>query len=159
MKYFENSNRIYEGFQIRNTGQSGYNSVSGGVSSGYSESRNAVGGAARNGYSGAGNFFSGMQAEGNRNNIYKSDIAKLTKGYGYKIGFFTLAFFLFTINLIALAISMNCSKAEPLGFRIASGLYAFMFGFIYIFINYLNYRIKTRQDTCRICTEKPFIFF
>ena len=101
MKYFKNLNRNYEGFQIRNIGESGYNSASGGVSSGCSESRNAVGGAARNGYSGAGNFFSGMQAEGNRNNIYKSDIAKLTKGDGYKIGFFTIAFFLFTINLIA----------------------------------------------------------
>lgn len=159
MKYLKNLNRNYEGFQIRNIGQNGYNSTSGGVSSGYSESRNAVSGVANNGYSGASNLFSGMQAEGNRNNIYRSNIAKLTKGYGYKIGFFTLAFFLFTINLIALAISMNCSKGEPLGFRIASGLYAFMFGFIYIFINYINYRIKTRQDTCQICTDKPFIFF
>ena len=77
MKYFENSNRIYEGFQIRNTGRSGYNSASGGVSSGYSESRNAVGGAARNGYSGAGKS---VHKKYKNKNLYES-----LKAYG--VGF------------------------------------------------------------------------
>ena len=88
-----------------------------------------------------------------------NSVSSFMQTYGFKIGFLTLAFFLFTINLIALALSLNCSQAEPLGYRVASGLYAFMFGFIYIIINYINHRVKTKKDLCNICTNKPFIYF
>ena len=47
---------------------------------------------------------------------------------------FVLIFVLFTTNLIALALSQQCNRAEPIFFRIASGMFAFMFGILYILI-------------------------
>ena len=100
----------------------------------------------------------GMPIDTSREEINEA-ARNFSQTYGYRIGFLVLAFCLFVVNLTAVAISLNCNRTEPLGYRIASALYAFMFGFIYIFINYLGYKVKMKQEVCRICTKKPFIFF
>ena len=100
----------------------------------------------------------GMPIDTSREEINEA-AKKFSQTYGYRIGFLVLAFCLFVVNLTAVAISLNCNRTEPLGYRIASALYAFMFGFIYIFINYLGYKVKMKQEVCRIYTKKPFIFF
>ena len=50
---------------------------------------------------------------------------------------YVLVFIFFTFNFIALSISMQCSRTDRLYTRIASGLFAFLFGIIYIAMNYL----------------------
>jgi hypothetical protein len=62
---------------------------------------------------------------------------------------------LFITNLIALSLSIKCNKSEGIMFKLASGLYAFMFGILYIFMNYYMYRIKLKQYPCQICGS-PF---
>ena len=69
---------------------------------------------------------------------------------------FILIFVLFTTNLIALALSQQCNRSEPIFFRMASGMFAFMFGILYILVNYYYYRLVLKANPCRICAENPF---
>lgn len=62
---------------------------------------------------------------------------------------------LFVTNLLALSLSIKCNKTEPILFKIASGMYAFMFGILYIFINYYLYRLQIKNNPCVICGN-PF---
>jgi len=65
---------------------------------------------------------------------------------------------LFTINLIAVAVSMSCSRKQGIFKRLSSALYAFFFSILYIFINYRYYRLTVKKDTtsCNICPNNPF---
>lgn len=65
---------------------------------------------------------------------------------------------LFTTNMIAVAVSMSCSRRLGLFKRIMSALYAFFFSVLYIFINYRYYRLGVKKDTtsCNICPDNPF---
>lgn len=69
---------------------------------------------------------------------------------------FVLIFVLFTTNLVALALSQQCNRSEPIFFRMASGMFAFMFGILYILVNYYYYRLVLKANPCRICAENPF---
>ena len=71
--------------------------------------------------------------------------------YLKKFFIFIFIFLLFTTNLLALSLSIKTNKGEQLLFKIASGMYAFMFGIIYIFINYYMYRCKLKNNPGRIC--------
>lgn len=77
----------------------------------------------------------------------------------FKGAFFFMVFVLFTMSMIAVSISLNCSKSEPLMHKISSALFAFMFGLIYILINYIGYRLLVKKEPCSICIEKPFLAF
>jgi len=65
---------------------------------------------------------------------------------------------LFTLNLIAVSLSMSCSKGQTIFFRIISAMYAFFFSILYILINYRYYRLTIKKDTttCNICPNNPF---
>tara|TARA_B100000787_G_scaffold169792_1_gene162267 strand:- start:3298 stop:3726 length:429 start_codon:yes stop_codon:yes gene_type:complete len=65
---------------------------------------------------------------------------------------------LFTINLIAVAVSMSCSRNQGIFKRLTSALYAFFFSLLYIPINYRYYRLTVKKDTtsCNICPNNPF---
>ena len=65
---------------------------------------------------------------------------------------------LFTLNLIAVSLSMSCSKGKTIFFRIISAMYAFFFSILYILINYRYYRLTIKKDTttCNICPNNPF---
>jgi hypothetical protein len=69
---------------------------------------------------------------------------------------FIIIFIIFLINLSALSLSIKCNKNEGLLFKISSGMYAFMFGVIYILINYYMYRIKMKQYPCDNICGNPF---
>ena len=77
----------------------------------------------------------------------------------FKAGFFFMVFVLFTMSMIALSISLNCNRNESLSHKISSGLFAFMFGLIYILINYIGYRLLIKKQPCNICIDKPFLMF
>ena len=53
----------------------------------------------------------------------------------------TFLFFLATTNFLALSISLNCNILESASVRFSSAIFAFFFGFIYIFVNYYTYRV------------------
>ena len=65
---------------------------------------------------------------------------------------------LFTVNFIAVAISMSWSRGESITKRLFTALYAFFFSVIYIFLNYRYYRLTIKKDTtsCNICPNNPF---
>lgn len=69
---------------------------------------------------------------------------------------FIIIFVIFVINLCALSLSIKCNKSEGMFFKISSGLYAFMFGILYILINYYMYRIKMKQYPCDHVCGNPF---
>lgn len=71
---------------------------------------------------------------------------------------YVFLFLLFTVNLIALAISLSCSRGEGTFKRLFSGIYALVFGIIYIILNYKYYRltINKNQEPCTICPDNPF---
>ena len=69
------------------------------------------------------------------------------------IAMFVLLFIILTLNFLALAISIQCNRGKP---SIASSLYAFLFGPIYLFVNYYSVRILTQGKTCEFSTENPF---
>ena len=75
--------------------------------------------------------------------------------YIMKSFLFLFLFLLFLTNLLALSLSIKCNKTEPILFKIASGMYAFMFGILYIFINYYLYRLQIKNNPCVICGN-PF---
>lgn len=91
---------------------------------------------------------------------YDRNMAGVIMTYFYRSLFYFLIFVMFTINLIALSLSLNCNREESgFFFRMASAIFAFIFGIVYIMINYNQFRVKLKKDTCSICTKKPFIYF
>ena len=77
----------------------------------------------------------------------------------FKGGFFCMVFVLFTMSMIAVSISLNCNRNEPFMYKLSSALFAFMFGLIYILINYIGYRLLVKKEPCSICIEKAFLMF
>ena len=79
----------------------------------------------------------------------------------YKKGVvFLIIFALFVINLYALALSLHCNTNTPLFTRLSSALFAFMFGFFYIMVNYYYYRVNNPSGKkCTINSGRPFGFF
>ena len=73
---------------------------------------------------------------------------------------FFMIFSLFTINLFALSLSLHCNINSTLMIRLSSALFAFMFGFFYILVNYYFYRAGNTQsaEICNICSDNPFAF-
>lgn len=69
---------------------------------------------------------------------------------------FIILFVIFVVNLCALSLSIKCNKSEGLLFKISSGIYAFMFGILYILINYYMYRIKMKNYPCNNVCGNPF---
>ena len=79
----------------------------------------------------------------------------LFKLYLKKFLFYGLVFALVSFNLIAVAVSMSCSLGENFVYRIASAIYAFLFGIIYLLINYKYYRLRV-GGSCVIQPNNPF---
>ena len=78
--------------------------------------------------------------------------------YIKKSAIFVLIFILFVTNLLAVSLSLKCNKNESVIFKAASALYAFMFGILYIVVNYYMYRIKIKRFPCDEVCGKPFSF-
>ena len=78
---------------------------------------------------------------------------------GYKAFIFLVIFALFLVNLVAVSISLQCNQGRSLSFKLASALFAFMFGFLYIMVNYLSYRVKMQHNPCMLYANNPFPLF
>ena len=77
----------------------------------------------------------------------------------YKSFIFIFVFLIFTFNLIAVSISLQCNRDQGFMFRISSSAFAFMFYILYIFVNYLMYRVRLKGTPCNICSNDPFPLF
>jgi len=70
---------------------------------------------------------------------------------------FIFVFLLMTVNLIALSISLQCNSGSgSIFYKLASALFAFMFGILYLIFNYYMYRIKVNNRPCVICRTNIF---
>mgnify|MGYP000879436993 FL=1 len=69
-------------------------------------------------------------------------------------GMFLLVFIILTINFLALSVSLQCNRGKPNKFL--SGLYAFFFGPIYLFVNYYSVRLMSKGESCEFSTNNPF---
>ena len=85
-----------------------------------------------------------------------NDMLNIVSFYFKKSLLYFGIFLLFTINLIALSISLSCNQDRYFGFRLVSALFAFLFGIVYIMFNYLQYRVKIKEETCNLCGNDPF---
>jgi H+/gluconate symporter-like permease len=65
-------------------------------------------------------------------------------------------FVLLSVNLIALSVSLQCNKESNIFYKLASGLFAFMFGILYLVFNYYMYRVKVNNKPCVICRNDVF---
>lgn len=83
---------------------------------------------------------------------------KYTMSYMYKSFIFVFIFVLFVVNLTALTISLQCNRSQDVFYKIGAGLFAFMFGILYIIMNYYMYRIRMNNDACIICRNNIFSF-
>ena len=66
---------------------------------------------------------------------------------------------LFLINLFAVSISLQCNRNRGLFSRLIAAIFAFMFGILYIIVNYYMYRIVMNKYPCKICSKNPFPLF
>jgi hypothetical protein len=62
-----------------------------------------------------------------------------------KFGFLVL---LLTINFTALSMALICNKDNGFGTKLFASCYAFLFGPIYILVNYYSYRIGVKKSPC-----------
>ena len=88
----------------------------------------------------------------NSNETTESKIYKYLK----RSVIFILVFLLLTTNIIALSVSLQCNKGTNIFYKIASAMFAFMFGIIYLIFNYLMYRVNINNDPCLICKNNIF---
>jgi len=81
----------------------------------------------------------------------------LRKNFEYSL-IFIFTFIVFVMNFIAVSISLQCNQDKSLMVKISSAMFAFMFGFLYIVINYFMYRVNLKGTACTICSDNPFPF-
>lgn len=61
---------------------------------------------------------------------------------------FGLLVLLLTINFTAMALALNCNRDRGFGTKLFAAIYAFLFGIIYILVNYYSYRIRIKKSPC-----------
>ena len=65
---------------------------------------------------------------------------------------------LLTLNFLGLSVSLNCNADQELFTRVASAVFAFFFGFVYLLINYYTYKVMSQGKMCKMNQEKLFPF-
>jgi len=74
----------------------------------------------------------------------------------YKSLIFIFIFLMFVFNMMAVSISLQCNRDQGMLFKLSSSLFAFMFGILYIIVNYYMYRVRLKGYPCDICSNDPF---
>ena len=59
---------------------------------------------------------------------------------------------------VGVAISLQCNEDKSYIVKVSSAMFAFMFGFLYILVNYFMYRVNFKSNACLICFDNPFPF-
>jgi lipopolysaccharide export LptBFGC system permease protein LptF len=80
------------------------------------------------------------------------------KKYVHKFIFYIFLLILFTLNLISVAVSLSVNRNKSIVFKLISGIYAFCFSILYIFINYRYFKLEVKKEINTICSNNPFIF-
>jgi hypothetical protein len=80
-----------------------------------------------------------------------NDFIILFLKYGFLVG-------LLTLNFLGLSVSLNCNADQELFTRVASAVFAFFFGFVYLLINYYTYKVMSQGKMCKMNQEKLFPF-
>ena len=75
-----------------------------------------------------------------------------------KIKMAFVIFAIFVINLFAVSVSLQCNRNRGILAKVSSALFAFMFGLLYILVNYYMYRVVMNKYPCQICSKEPFPF-
>ena len=55
-----------------------------------------------------------------------------------KYGFLVL---ILTLNFLGLSVSLNCNADQSISIRIGSAIFATLFGFVYLLVNYYTYKV------------------
>jgi hypothetical protein len=63
-----------------------------------------------------------------------------------------------TLNFIGLSTALNCNADQEFFKRIASGVFAFFFGFVYLLINYYTFKVMVQGKICKFNRDKLFPF-
>ena len=84
------------------------------------------------------------------------EISTVISDYFKKSLIYIGVFILFTINITALSISLQCNRDRYFSIRLISAIFAFLFGIIYIGFNYIQYRVNIKKDPCQLCGNDPF---
>ena len=71
---------------------------------------------------------------------------------------FLFIFIVFFLNILAVSLSLQCNRNNSFLYKLSAAMFAFMFGFLYIIINYYMYRITMKKNPCDICSDNPFPF-
>ena len=93
------------------------------------------------------------------NSINRQKTFYIIKQYFKKFIFYIFLLGLFSLNLIAVAVSLSMNRNKSILFKIFSSIYAFFFSILYILINYRHYRLDIKKEINTICPNKPFKFF
>ena len=72
---------------------------------------------------------------------------------------FLSVFLLFTINLIAVSLSLQCNRNKNIFFKISASIFAFMFGLFYIIINFYYFKISKATGANQICNLCDYNIF
>lgn len=90
--------------------------------------------------------------------LHRAKMYYTFKKYVHKFIFYIFLLILFTLNLISVVVSLSVNRNKSIVFKIISGIYAFCFSIIYIFINYRYYKLEIKKEINTICSNNPFIF-
>jgi hypothetical protein len=71
---------------------------------------------------------------------------------------YTFLVALLTLNFLGLSVSLNCNADQEMFTRVASAIFAFFFGFVYLLINYYTYKVMSQGKMCKMNREKLFPF-
>lgn len=71
--------------------------------------------------------------------------------------YYLVFFILLTINLLALSVSLQCTRGT--GNQTTSAIYAFLFGPIYLIFNYYFVRVLSKGEMCQFSDTNPFPYF
>lgn len=92
----------------------------------------------------------------NKNNDNKSLLEHFNDLSSSMFIYLTL-FFVLTINFTALSISLHINRDSPIHIKLGNAIYAFLFGLIYLMLNYYLFRIlKLRKPVSLKNTTKLF---
>jgi len=61
---------------------------------------------------------------------------------------FAFLVLLLTINFTAMSLALICNKDSGFATKLFAAIYAFLFGIIYIVVNYYSYRIQVKKTPC-----------
>ena len=95
------------------------------------------------------------------------DFEKMSKDWGigdYIQDFMLILGYLFfllsvlTMNFLALSISLNYNKEAGFPVKMASGLFSFFFGIIYLIVNFYMFRLSTDMKPIAFDQDRLFPF-